>query len=393
MRFFYIITLSILSIQSSGQNINKIIISKTDWHEIKPIQHDTFLGNFYKDCAFLENKRNDFVRTYTNLYSQFNHPKTGFSYCWDINGEKVYCLDAVDSENSFCSIFKFDIVKNDTSLILKKEKNFHDSLKQVYKTDSLYKNYLYEYYYPQKSRKKNSRSVISISKLGKVLNGKNNDYSLSYGAICYDFIVLDSTNMEFYIRDKKQLTRWHYRYPPTYLDKQAPDAWTETITYSADTLGSYPYLEENLWIMNLEDGWQTNKNAHRVYNKWKRVEPTQTDNPYLPSGKKHKYQSIVDSAFFVGQFKVIKQGSNRYFINTQHGAIYTLSSDSLVRIGQIEMDNYLPLNDKNIFVEDRDNNELIFFAPVNWGNSNLPKPQIKVMNKKQMRKNYDYLME
>jgi hypothetical protein len=352
------------------------------------------LGNYFKNNnAFLRRNTHYGKESFTWLRAGCDFINTHYPFCWDVLGDNAYALAGGDDFGVSFGVFKVPINFKDSLTYVQQEEAFHDSLKQVYKTEKEYKEYIYNVYWRKLSQKRNSRTVTQLSELPRVLQGRYKDYPLKPGAISFDMIVLDSANIEFYIRDMKQLTRWHYKYPPTYLDHEESDAWKEIITYSSDTLGSYPYLEENLWIMNLEDGWQNHPKADRVLKKWKQVEEPYCNNPYLPSGRKHKYKAISDSSFFQGHFKAIKQSEQRYLVNTLHGAIYILTPEKIVMIGQIKMDDYFLLNEEKIFIEDRDHNRLIFFAPVEWENTNLPKPNVYYMKEDEMREYFKYVMD
>ena len=110
--------------------------------------------------------------------------------------------------------------------------------------------------------------------------------------------------------------------------------------------------------------------------------------------KKVKYNSIKDSLFMDGHFKVIIQNENTFIINRNHGNIYLVAKKKIIRIGKVDVENNYPkLGGKALFIEDRDNNQIIFFAKVEWVKNKYPKPKVKIMDKEEMNEKFKYVLE
>jgi hypothetical protein len=89
--------------------------------------------------------------------------------------------------------------------------------------------------------------------------------------------------------------------------------------------------------------------------------------------------TIADTAFFRGHNKAIMQGGQHWLINTAHGAIYYLARDGVKKVAQIENFQNYPaavLNQK-LFIEDRDQGELLFFSKIIHLDPKLPLPKYK----------------
>jgi hypothetical protein len=112
------------------------------------------------------------------------------------------------------------------------------------------------------------------------------------------------------------------------------------------------------------------------------------------SGTKTQFKAIKDSLFFDGHFKIIAQNEHKFIINREHGLIYYLGKKEIARIGKVDVtDDYPVLRGKKLFIEDRDNNEIIFFAPVSWEKNRHPKPKVRTMNEQEIKEKFRYVME
>jgi len=341
--FICFIILNISNILSA-QELQKAVVVDQFLHKLFFVEDMTFISGYYKNKTAFLYSSSEKQESYTRMRASSNYTRTNYPLCWDLYNNNIYPVAGLDEFGGAFSFFKVPVIFVDTLTYKSIEKATEDSLRQIYKTEKEYRDFVFNVLWRNDINKSNSRGIPPISHLPRELEGRHKDFPLKPGSISFDIAIIDSVNIEFYIRDMKQITRWHYKYPPTYLDKQAPDAWIEIATYSSDTLGSYPYLEKNLWIMNLKDGWQTNPKADRVYKRWTKVDPTYTDKPYIPSGKKHIYESIKDSLFFKGHFKITIQNGQRYIINTLHGSIYIITPSEIAKIGQVNMNGYREVN-------------------------------------------------
>jgi len=115
-------------------------------------------------------------------------------------------------------------------------------------------------------------------------------------------------------------------------------------------------------------------------------------NRFYDSTKTH-HNAITDTLFFDGHFKVLEQNGEKYIINRQHGIIYHMGANAIIPIGHVMVtDDYPKIQGKSLFIEDRDNNRIIFFAPVKWTKNNLPKPKVYYMKSKEMKEYFKYVM-
>lgn len=170
-------------------------------------------------------------------------------------------------------------------------------------------------------------------------------------------ISIKTNNLTFYLSDRDALYIWNCKIPSKgerYAD------WDLIAVYTSK------YFKEEF----------IPRNESKSYNKQKEIR-----------------KAIKDTLFFDGHFKVIVQNEENYIINRNHGYIYHLGAKNLTRIGQVQVtEDYPRIQGKSLFIEDRDNNEIIFFAPVKWTKNKLPKPRVRIMNQKQMQKKFEHVL-
>ena len=105
------------------------------------------------------------------------------------------------------------------------------------------------------------------------------------------------------------------------------------------------------------------------------------------------FNSVSDSLFFRGHFKLVEHNSNLFLLNLTHGIIYYLGPHSIVSIGRVLLsDEYPKIKGNSLFIEDRDQNRLVFFAPVEWEDTNLPKPNAYYMKEEEMQEYFRYVI-
>jgi len=94
-------------------------------------------------------------------------------------------------------------------------------------------------------------------------------------------------------------------------------------------------------------------------------------------------------------FKVIQQNDETFIINQTYGAIYWLAPKAIYRVGQIDIENYnQKILNRQLFIEDRDNNQLIFFANVERLNQVKPFPKVKIIaNNKEFNEMFKYVTD
>jgi len=92
--------------------------------------------------------------------------------------------------------------------------------------------------------------------------------------------------------------------------------------------------------------------------------------------------------------KVIKQNKQFYIINRKHARIYHIAKDKINYLGKVlYTENYFKVNNKCLFIEDKDSNEIIFFESIEWKKNVKNKPQVKIMNKKEFTEKYQFILE
>ena len=245
--------------------------------------------------------------------------------------------------------------------------------------------------------------------------------------ITYDFVWLHDNIFEFYVRDDKQITAWEFTYKVSKYSSK-PEDWQEIKTWTTQEKGSYPTQEENPFlpsgknhvykafhdtitnIMLNDTSMNTLQEAlpDSVIQKLQTIKGkaftndemfSQTLDTLLGKEQTREYKKQIKNSgrylFFKGFLEVVKQNGNTYIINRHYGGIYHVSKTQITRVGQIDMENYTrKLRGKTVFVEDRDSNRLLFFAPVKQLTKSAPFPNIKVvLNDKKFRRMFKYIIE
>ena len=178
-------------------------------------------------------------------------------------------------------------------------------------------------------------------------------YCLPYYPIEYDFTPETDSTFLFYIRNKKELSVWHYNYPKEKSIKSKRSDWQELVTYSIDTI---PFITGSPCLQKSD----TTK--------------------LLPWGEHHLYESIQDTMFFKGRFKIIQQKGETFSINLHTGYIHHIGEDKITRVGRVEIKAYPKWQfKKRIFIEDRDHEQLIFMAEVERYDKEAAFPDIVVL--------------
>jgi len=177
-------------------------------------------------------------------------------------------------------------------------------------------------------------------------------------ALSFDISIKGNSTIVFYLSDSDALYLWEGNIPTRdYIQTD----WKEKIVYASIN------FKEDFIPRNESDSY---------------------------TGKNTVSNAIKDTLFFEGHFKVIAQNNEKYIINRKHGYIYHLGNKAIERIGQVKLtEEYPKIQGKPLFIEDRDNNRLIFFAPVEWEDINLPKPNVYYMKEKEMREYFKYVLD
>ena len=277
------------------------------------------------------------------------------SSIWRLEGEELYRISVSQQKQSLGSadIYTHKIASKDSlQSVLELEKSRIEFQEKYGHLDIKKRREKAVERMAQRMKRNNVKSipifrVFSIQNLEeKMRNPSSNENNI----IALDFLVrnLNERNFRFYFRFKDFFTIWEYRYPTINDDENHQGKWKEILTYSNTTL--IPFLN----VANAND--------------------------YYPSGLKDltKWEAIKDKAFFEGEFKVIQQGKNQFVINTKHGAIYHIGASQIVKVGQIELKEYKRrIGGKSLFIEDKDEKEVIFFAPVKVISNKVNAPSLK----------------
>lgn len=160
-----------------------------------------------------------------------------------------------------------------------------------------------------------------------------------------DFHLNESTQeYHFYLHTARSLMIWKWKYPQLYTDEKSEKNWQIERFYGLDKQVFLP-------LPGIALG-----------------------NPILPKAARFSPQSIVDTAFFRGHNHVVWQGKHSWLVNTNHGAIYYLAKNRVVKVAQIEYFKDYPaiFLGKRLFIEDRDKGELLFFNNITHLVPDLP---------------------
>lgn len=180
---------------------------------------------------------------------------------------------------------------------------------------------------------------------------------------------------------------YHYLNFDVYFDK-------------SDSLLSFYMRDKDafyIWEAPLPEGrsWNTDwrlKNAYAAPYYDHEFIP-RTHNEYYDSTKT-RHNAITDTLFFDGHFKVLEQDGEKYIINREHAIIYHMGDTKIIPIGRVLVtEDYPKIQGKPLFIEDRDHNRIIFFAPVEWEDTPLPKPNVYYMEEEEMREYFRYVMD
>ncbi|WP_163219057.1 hypothetical protein [Bacteroides sp. 224] len=258
---------------------------------------------------------------------------------------------AIENEESWDSIFVIDLntlVEKPITHIPKKGKSwqindsilyycFHEHLKRdIWNTDQWGIIYLTPYPFYR-------RSYLSANKLIA--------YSDALSMSCFDICYLNEKNIKYYFRDQQAFCIFSF--------DQTADRFEE---------------------------WSTDNVYTRV--KYSKKHPPFV---YAPSEYKNHivFNAVKDLDFFQGDFKVIIQNDSTYIFNLLTGRIYLIDKKKIRHIGTIELtDDYPELFGNKLLIEDRDNHEVIVFAPIRWEKTKLKKPTMRVMSEEEMKEKW-----
>ena len=440
---FVVFILIFLSINSDhySQNIllEKILFENQKIHiGVLGIRNSTRIKSY--------NINNSRLPIVTFLRTSINSEHYPTPYCWDLNSEDsvIYNINAHFSfvpnresrmikinsvKFSFDDTAKYYIIDTITlnefpkykankgsiqlSKILNEEFKDFVNVKYIEPIGELFDKY---YKAQQEKEKKYGRIILPFL---------SNPFEMI--DITYDFVWLHDNIFEFYVRDDKQITAWEFTYKVSKYSSK-PEDWQEIKTWTTQEKGSYPTQEKNPFlpsgknhvykafhdtitnIMLNDTSMNTLQEAlpDSVIQKLQTIKGkaftndemfSQTLDTLLGKEQTREYKKQIKNSgrylFFKGFLEVVKQNGNTYIINRHYGGIYHVSKTQITRVGQIDMENYTrKLRGKTVFVEDRDSNRLLFFAPVKQLTKSAPFPNIKVvLNDKKFRRMFKYIIE
>jgi hypothetical protein len=176
-------------------------------------------------------------------------------------------------------------------------------------------------------------------------------------ALSFD-ISVKNDSLTFYLTDKDAFYIWDCKIPPK---GERYAEWNQVAVYTSQ------YFQEDF----------IPRNESKSYNKQEEI-----------------HNAIKDTLLFNGHFKVIAQNNEKYIVNREHAIIYHKGSKEITTIGRVlTTEDYPKIQGKPLFIEDRDQNRLIFFALVEWEDTNLPKPNVYYMKEDEMREYFRYVMD
>lgn len=259
-------------------------------------------------------------------------------YAWDKDTLNLYTVDYFASNsgqmNTYISYRPFERLDSIEIKKLPPDMEISKKLKWVNPMSDYYMSFFKKLPFPSKSE---------VEKM--------------YETLDFDIYSPVPNIVRLYLRDKCVFYIWEFHISDNYSTNQ----WTEVATY-------------------------TSPNVDTLYR------PLKYSNSY--SGTRTSYNAVADSLFFEGHFKVIIQNNESYVINREHGKIYHLGKDSINLIGTVDFTNkYSVIRGQRFFIEDRDSNEIIFFAPVKWNSTPYPKPNVRIMDNIELKDKFKFILE
>ncbi|MDN5201708.1 hypothetical protein QQ008_10055 [Fulvivirgaceae bacterium BMA10] len=285
----------------------------------------------------------------TDLSVSSESPKYGLPNTWAYTNAIFYPIGFSEGNNrSYPSFGLFSIKEEslDTLNLRIKIENDIQEINAQFKTEQeQFKYYSKRAIALAKERKR--IDVLPLRALFRNLKGISNSQKIQKGIVSYDLLINVNSEIELFIRDPWHFAHWKTNYP-TKTGKEAK--WEIVKAYTKDSV--YLYRE---FVSHFEN---------------------------MPQSKNFVYRSISDSAFYQGKFKCVQQGETIFLINLKHGGIYLLSENSIKKVAQVDIGNSLSAQKKQVFIEDREKQVLVFIGSVQIiDESNAP--AIKIINGEQ----------
>jgi len=310
---------------------------------------------------------------------QYTEKAYPFPVSWTINSDSSFMvLESYPEINWSAAFYQYPIELRDTATVkyegYQRWKELAKIQGEEFVIDDEYNDWL--------NNLKNIREVepinnyINFYRFPRMKYREDREYLMSRN-LDYTFVQLDSKLYRLYFRDEYCLYVWDYSYPSKGNRSYLED-WKEKVCYCKDKL---PHEIYNSDILR-----QQYPDIQGILKK---------DLTHLPTFNDAHFNSINDSLFFSGHFKAYWSNENTWFINQKHGGIYYLGEKNIEKIGILQIDNiHFLIDGIKLFIEDRDNNQLIFFAPVEWMRDDLPKPNVRIItDEKEFKEMFKYVLE
>ncbi|MEN7548442.1 hypothetical protein AAG747_11015 [Rapidithrix thailandica] len=158
----------------------------------------------------------------------------------------------------------------------------------------------------------------------------------------------------------------------------------------SDPQGLYLWRSDSLLVTRMDE-WKGVK-AYTI----KKLDwdyPPIARSPFKDQGT--LYRTLKDPEMLKGNFKVFSQEGEIYFLNRISGKLYWLAAKKVYELGEVDMAAYPELNERKLFIENRDTGELVFLAPVCWKKrlfKSVPRPKVSVMSKEEIAEKYPMLV-
>ncbi|MEN7548443.1 hypothetical protein AAG747_11020 [Rapidithrix thailandica] len=157
-----------------------------------------------------------------------------------------------------------------------------------------------------------------------------------------------------------------------------------------DPQGFYLWRSDSIFVKN-EKSWKEIKAITIRKLDWDY--PPIAESPFKDQGT--LYRTLKDPEMLKGNFKVFSQKGEIYFLNRISGKLYWLAAKKVYELGEVDMAAYPELNERKLFIENRDTGELVFLAPVCWKKrlfKSVPRPKVSVMSKEEIAEKYPMLV-
>ncbi|MEN7551933.1 hypothetical protein AAG747_28725 [Rapidithrix thailandica] len=157
-----------------------------------------------------------------------------------------------------------------------------------------------------------------------------------------------------------------------------------------DPQGLYLWKCDSIFVKDWED-WKAIKAITIRKLDWDF--PPIAESPFKSQGI--LYRTLKDPEMLKGNFKVFSQEGEIYFLNRISGKLYWLAAKKVYELGEVDMAAYPELNDRKLFIENRDTGELVFLSPVRWKKrlfKTVPRPKVSVMSKEEIAEKYPMLV-